>query len=174
MSQLLLHILVSYTVFQGLSLLLLFPLSTMIEHLYCDMIRNEGYKREEENQTLKEEIKENIKLYLSLFLKPGIPLEIDLFFIFAPNYVFKKMKEEELKQGIIKKIENESTNIKEANKSLEENISIAKDNKRDNTGLTEEQMRQFDEEWDKEEFLSGRVENNTGYSYSKKRKPNKK
>ena len=159
MSQLLLHILVSYTVFQGLSLLLLFPLSTMIEHLYCDMIR---------------EIKENIKLYLSLFLKPGIPLEIDLFFIFAPNYVFKKMKEEELKQGIIKKIENESTNIKEANKSLEENISIAKDNKRDNTGLTEEQMRQFDEEWDKEEFLSGRVENNTGYSYSKKRKPNKK
>ena len=109
-----------------------------------------------------------------MFLKPGIPLEIDLFFIFAPNYVFKKMKEEELKQGIIKKIENESTNIKEANKSLEENISIAKDNKRDNTGLTEEQMRQFDEEWDKEEFLSGRVENNTGYSYSKKRKPNKK
>lgn len=190
MSQLLLYILGPYTVFQGLSLLVLIPLSTITEHHYYTKIKNEGYIREEENLTLKEEIKENIKFYLSLFFKPGMPLLYDLLFIFGPNYFFKAMKEEELKKGIIKKIENESTNIKEANKPLETNINIKEDNKEADTGLTEEQKRQFDEEWDKwynEEFLSGRVleritsrkeeaseENDTGYSYSKKRNPNKK
>ena len=189
MSQLLLHILGSYTVFQGLSLLVLFPLSTIIDHLYYAKIKNEGYIREEENLTLEEEIKENIKAYSPLFFKPGMPLVFDLLIIFGPNYIIKAMKEEELKKGIIKKIENESTNIK-ANKSLEENISITKDDKGDNTGLTEEQKAWFDREfndWFENEFKSGRVfekiisskeadseENDTGYSYSKKRNPNKK
>ena len=189
MSQLLLYILGSYTVFQGLSLLVLFPLSTITEHHYYAKIKNEGYIREEENLTLKEEIKENIKAYSPLFFKPGKPLVFDLLIIFEPNYIIKAMKEEELKKGIIKKIENESTNIK-ANKSLEENISIINEDKRYDKGLTEEQKRQFDEAWDKwykEEFLSGRFyekiikskeadseEKNTGFSYSKKRNPNKK
>ena len=190
MSQLLLHILGPYTVFQGLSLLVLYPLSTITEHHYYTKIKNEGYIREEENLTLKEEIKEKIKFYLSLFFQPGMPFLFDLLFIFGPNYFFKAMKEEELKKGIIKKIENESKNIKETNKSLGENISITNKDNRYDKGLTEEQKRQFDEEWDKwynEEFLSGRVleritsrkeeaseENDTGYSYSKKRNPNKK
>ena len=118
-----------------------------------------------------------------------MPFLFDLLFIFGPNYFFKAMKEEELKKGIIKKIENESTNIKEPNKSLGKNISKTNKDNRYDKGLTEEQKRQFDEEWDKwynEEFLSGRVleritsrkeddseENDTGYSYSKKRNPNK-
>lgn len=190
MSQLLLDILGSYTVFQGLSLLVLYPLSTITEHHYYAKLNNEGYIREEENLTLKEEIKENIKLYLSLFFKPGMPLVFDFLFIFAPNYILKKIKEEELKKGIIKKIEKESINIKEANKSLGENISIRNKDNRYDKGLTEEQKAWFDREWDKwykEEFLSGRVleritsrkeddseENDTGYSYSKKRNPNKK
>ena len=190
MSQLLLYILGYYAVFQGLSLLVLFPLSTITDHYYYDKIKNEGYIREEENLTLKEEIKENIKFNLSLFFKPGMPFLFDLLLIFGPNYVLKAMKEEELKIGIIKKIENESTNIKEANKSLEENISITKDDIRENTGLTEEQKAWFDRkfnDWFENEFKSGRVfekiisskeadseENDTGYSYSKKRNPNKK
>ena len=118
-----------------------------------------------------------------------MPLLYDFLFIFGSNYFFKAMKEEELKKGIIKKIENEPTNIKEANKSLGENISITNKDNRYDKGLTEEQKRQFDREWDKwynEKFLSGRVleritsrkeaseENDTGYSYSKKRNPNKK
>lgn len=190
MQQLLLYILGSYTVFQGLSLLVLIPLSTITEHHYYTKIKNEGYIREEENLTLKEEIKENIKFYLSLFFQPGMPFLFDLLFIFGPNYFFKAMKEEELKKGIIKKIENESTNIKEPNKSLGKNISKTNKDNRYDKGLTEEQKRQFDEEWDKwynEEFLSSRVlekitsqkeddseENDTGYSYSKTRNPNKK
>lgn len=160
MSQLLLYILGSYTVFQGLSLLVLFPLSTITEHHYYTKIKNEGYIREEENLTLKEEIKENIKFYLSLFFQPGMPFLFDLLFIFGPNYFFKAMKEEELKKGIIKKIENESKNIKETNKPLETNINIKEDNKEADTGLTEEQKKQFDREWDrwyKDEFESGKV-----------------
>ena len=77
-----------------------------------------------------------------------MPLLYDFLFIFGSNYFFKAMKEE-LKKGIIKKIENESTNIKEANKSLGENISITNKDNRYDKGLTEEQKRQFDREWDK-------------------------
>lgn len=190
MLQLLLYILAFYTVFQGLSLLVLYPLSTITEHLYCDMLKNEGYKREEENVTLKEEIEENINFYLSLFLKPGMPFLFDLVFIFGPNYILKAMKEEELKIGIIKKIENESTNIKGANKSLEENISITNEDNRYDKGLTEEQKAWFDREWDKwykNEFESGKTferitsgeestqkKQDTGFSYLLKKKQNNK
>ena len=190
MLQLLLHILGSYTVFQGLSLLVLYPLSTITEHLYYAKLKNEGYIREEENLTLKEEIEEDINFYLSLFLKPGMPLVYDLLFIFAPNYILKAMKEEELKIGIIKKIENESTNIKEANKSLGENISITNEDNRYDKGLTEEQKARFDREWDKwykYEFESGKTferitsgeestqkKQDTGFSYLLKKKQNNK
>ena len=190
MLQLLLHILGSYTVFQGLSLLVLSPLSTITEHLYYAKLKNEGYIREEENLTLKEEIEEDINFYLSLFLKPGMPLVYDLLFIFAPNYILKAMKEKELKIGIIKKIENESTNKKEANESLGENISITNEDNRYDKGLTEEQKAWFDREWDKwykYEFESGKTferitsreestqkKQDTGFSYLLKKKQNNK